>query len=447
MNILALGICYALASVVLFLYGICSRRNALRSYGFAIALNVVPLVPFGWIGSEVSRLGRIPIAYMPMIAAMMSALFVSRLRVLREDTHLLGAYLILISYLLVQSLSQITHYDSFLQYYQGWVINIYSMLAVSWIAARIPRQVTATMLRNCIILLAGCAWIGILKNLVGLTEDANFMPMQNRNATVILIVLAAPLTLMIRDLNRMGTFGCAAALLTFSVSVLLMRSRVGLFSFVFAVAAYFCMRFAADVFGRHRTKLRVTYLVPLLAVGSLLFIALLASPLGEGMIARAADTPRSVRILLGTESLSRGEADYGRVDLLRAGIYVVKKNFVWGTGVGLENYLEELREFDPSHEARPHNFYVSCLGEFGVIGFSVLLVLLFLIFRRLGSSSNEKGVSPELPLISCAFRSIVVTLLFASTMNEYLSLPLLWAVFGLGLGMTAENRCEKSKRA
>ena len=144
MNVLALGIGYAVASAALFLYGIWSRRNALRSYGLAIALNVVPLIPFGWLTGEACRLGRVPISYLPLIAAMTACLVVSRLRVLREDRHLLAMYLILISYFLVQSLAQVRHYGSFLQYYQGWVINGYSMLAVSWIAARIPRRVIAT---------------------------------------------------------------------------------------------------------------------------------------------------------------------------------------------------------------------------------------------------------------------------------------------------------------
>ena len=420
-NINLLAGIYLILSVILFLYSMKSYRNSLKSYLYAIALNVFPLIYIGYLGNENTRLFRIPIAYFPLIASFFSSLVISRSKILRKEKFLFFIYLTLLFYLFVQSflIIKIQNYASFLEYYFMWVVNIFLMFTVSYITYHINYKILLDILKKLVLLITISSLIGILKYLMRLQYDANFMPMMVRNGTAYIIVMVTPILLFLRDTRVLKSYIFISSVILYFICLLLIKSRMGLIGFMFAFIIYYVYKY----------KFQLHKLIPFLLLFIFTFVVMLYSPIGKSSQERLKRTLVSAQLVLSGEGLTPEMGDYARFQLILYGIEIIKKNFWFGTGVGLENYRIKLGELNPIRESKPHNFYVSYLAEFGMIGFSILMILLLMVWRRF----SRIGISKTL---SYAFNTIFITVMFMLFMNEYITYPFTWFIWGIGLGLS-----------
>lgn len=421
MSIKLLGYVYIGLSVGLFVWCLRSRRAFLNGFSYAIALDTLPLLPFGYLTSELTRFGRVPIAYFPFIAVISAGLLVSRLRFPQRWADLYGVWVGLLAYLLVQSLAivKIKHYESFLQYYAMWVLNPLTMFLTAAVSSRLERRDRIYALSRLVWVVVLCSLVGIGKYFLGISNDANFIAIFNRNGTAFLLVLLVPAVFMLRDLGVLSLLGFTAIAGVMLTTLLLIRSRMGLLGLIFAVSSY---NFAAL---RGRLLKSLAFLACVLLVGA--SVSLL--PWGQVAFARLGTTAATVSDLLSRHSLAPNQADYVRVELLRYSLQVALRSPLFGTGVGLDNYVEMLRTVvpNPIREAKPHNLYTSYLSEFGLVGFALLMVLFWRIWRSLGNQSDR--------IASNCFRSVLLTVMFMFTMNEYVTFPFMWFVLGVGLAL------------
>jgi len=427
-NVSSLIIIYSILSLILIFYGIKSYRNSLMSYLYAIALNVFPLIPFGYLGNENTRLSRIPIAYFPIIASFTSSLVISRFRIRKGNFFLL--YHVLLSYLFVQSflIVKIQNYVSFLEYYSMWAVNILLMLTVSFIVNRINYEIVLDIFKKLVLLIAISSLIGILKFLIGLQDDANFMPMMNRNGTAYLIVSVTPILLFLGDTKLIKFYVFIFSIGLYFICLLFIQSRMGLMSFFFTFIIYYIYN---KKFQLHKLLLFLIFLI---------FIVVLYLPPIRYIEERLVDrTLKTVLLITSGEGLTPDMGDYARFQLILYSIEIIKENFWFGTGVGLENYRDRIRLLNPIRESKPHNFYLSYLAEFGAVGFSILLILLFMVWRRF----LKIGISKEL---SYTFSTIFITNMFMLFMNEYITYPLIWWIWGIGLGLSYIKQGNKGNR-
>jgi O-antigen ligase len=398
------------------------------SYLYAIALNVFPLIPFGYLGNENTRLSRIPIAYFPIIASFTSSLVISRFRIRKGNFFLL--YHVLLSYLFVQSflIVKIQNYVSFLEYYSMWAVNILLMLTVSFIVNRINYEIVLDIFKKLVLLIAISSLIGILKFLIGLQDDANFMPMMNRNGTAYLIVSVTPILLFLGDTKLIKFHVFIFSIGLYFICLLFIQSRMGLMSFFFTFIIYYIYN---KKFQLHKLLLFLIFLI---------FIVVLYLPPIRYIEERIVDrTLKTVLLITSGEGLTPDMGDYARFQLILYSIEIIKENFWFGTGVGLENYRDRIKLLNPIRESKPHNFYLSYLAEFGAVGFSILLILLFMVWRRF----LKIGISKEL---SYTFSTIFITNMFMLFMNEYITYPLIWWIWGIGLGLSYIKQGNKGNR-
>jgi O-antigen ligase len=93
-----------------------------------------------------------------------------------------------------------------------------------------------------------------------------------------------------------------------------------------------------------------------------------------------------------TKAVILGEADYQTVNRLGS-----KRWELWGytweifkdhpiIGVGLKNQVKLIDEYGADYEARTHNFYLEVLTDLGVVGFIVLVMVIYHGFKALNRS-------------------------------------------------------------
>ena len=135
------------------------------------------------------------------------------------------------------------------------------------------------------------------------------------------------------------------------------------------------------------------------------------------------------------EQLDSSMGDYNRIMLLTIAFEIIKHNFWFGTGSGLENYREAFHKVSNyTHDSKAHNFYVSYFAELGLIGYCILMVILVLIYKQLAPMNSKYR----------AFRVAFWVIAIMMTMNEYILLPEIWFYFGMLSGISYRYKKDKS---
>lgn len=415
---------FVIVMIINFFYGLKSSKNAIKSFLYAIGANVFLLLPFGYLGNDYMRILRIPVGYLPFIGSIFSFIFLSRFSLKKNYYFIFILTLIFWIYLIIQSLFLVVDYISFAQYFFMWVLNIYAMLCIANIVSRVDSEFILDFLRKMVIVIMFSCMIGIIKYLIGITSDANFMPLMNRNGTVFLVVMTMPLLFMLRDIKLVSFPLFTFSLLSYCLGIVLMQSRMGLVGALCAVLFYYIFMHKINLF---KITMR-------LLIFCLLIIPLLISPVGDKLQQRLERAEITISKLMTGQEFENYEGDYARVQLLRYGIELIKENPLFGTGVGLENYRAKLRNLNPIRESKPHNFYISYLAEFGIFGFSFLMFILFGVWRKMSFLGGGTYA-----IIGSAFKAIFLSVMIMLTMNEYITFPVTWIIWGIGMGLSARS--------
>ena len=108
--------------------------------------------------------------------------------------------------------------------------------------------------------------------------------------------------------------------------------------------------------------------------------------------------------------------DYERVLLIRSGIQIFNDNMIFGVGEGIGKYQSEFNRIVTgySRDSRAHNFFITRLANFGIVGFTLFLI----------------GYYYELKSKKYFFISSV-TFAIIFFFNEYVLLPQIFLLTGL----------------
>lgn len=422
--LIGLQIYYMAVSTALLLYALHRPSSALRAFLLGISVNVFPLALLPYMDMDIARLGGLPLVYLPGTAVGLAL-------ALRNGPHLprryLSLYVLMCLYLVYTICNTVLLRGisiSNLVYWLAWPLNFLLLIGMAATAARMSERLLKRVIEGAVwVLVAACA-VGIARLALGIGSDANFIPLMNRNGTVVLVALLFPLIFHVHSNHGKSRFWLLSCVGIVALCVALTYSRSGLVGLLAGMILYY-WRFS---------------LVGLLKVSAvLLAIALfLQSGIAQRSTERLAMTGQTISAMLDGREVDRSVGDHNRVVLVNSAVAAAKKHFWFGTGLGMQNYREGLRRAGvASVTSKSHNFYLSYFTELGLVGFALLLSILKCIHSLLPSMGSHQR----------AFRvSFLVTGLMM-TMNEYILLPELWLFMGLLMGITQRQAAAASSRA
>lgn len=411
--LMMLQLYYLGVSASLFLYALYTPRCALRAFLLGIAMNVFPLALLPYMDMDLARLGGLPLVYLPSTAVGLALILRNGLRLPRRH---LALYTLICIYLVYTFCNTVLLRDismANLVYWLAWPLNFMMFIAMAATAARMPADFLNRILEGCVLLLVAACAVGLLRYGAGIDPDANFMPLMNRNGTVVLIALLFPLVFhvhVVQGKSRLWLFVCAGII---AVCVTLTFSRSGLVGLLAGIILYYW---------------RFSLMGLLKFSAAVLVIALfLSSGVAERSTERLMMTSRTIGAMLEGREVDRSVGDHNRVVLVNSAIANAKEHFWFGTGLGMDNYREGLRHANTAPvTSKAHNFYLSYFAELGLVGFALLLAILQRIYASLAPLGSRHR----------AFRVVFLVTALMMTMNEYILLPELWLVMGLLAGIS-----------
>lgn len=408
-----LKVYYLLASAALFLFAISSNRNALHAFGYGIALNIFPLALLPYLSMDIARIAGMPLAYLPITAAGLALAVRNHNRVPRSYSLLLTlAFLYCVYAFFTTVIVGGASFANF-AYWAAWPLNFLIFFSAAAFFSRVDKSTANQVIRSTVtVLVLGCL-VGLMRYASGIGQDANFMPVVNRNGTVVFTVMIFPLLLYIYKEERKSRFWLVFCVASIALALALTFSRSGIIGLLAGIILYY-MRFTLS--GLLKS-----------AAAVVLIAAVAFSGIADKSLQRLAHVSVTANMLLHGEDLNSSMNDYNRVMLLKGAIATAEDNFWFGTGLGLENYRRAFHKVsDYGHDSKAHNFYLSYFAELGIAGFSLLLLILYLISRKLYPLSSRHK----------AFKVSFLVMAIMMTMNEYILLPEIWFFYGMLAGMS-----------
>jgi hypothetical protein len=409
----ALQAYYLSASAALFLYAVYSNKNAVHAFAMGIALNIFPLMFTPYMSMDIARIAGMPLAYLPVTSAGFALAVRNRLRWPRAYRTVLVIALLFCVYSFVTTIVIGGATVANFAYWVAWPLNFIIFFSAAGFFSRVDRALANKVIKwTAMILVAGCL-VGLLRLATGIAEDANFMPVVNRNGTVVFIAMIAPLLFYIYEQEHKSRTWLLVCTACVALGATFIYSRSGLIGLGVGVFLYY-MRFTL-----------AGLLKPMVA--ALVIAVFVASGIADKSVERLERISGTVQMVMHGDQLDNSMNDYNRVMLLTGAIETARENFWFGTGLGLDNYRRSFHKASNyTHDSKAHNFYVSYFAELGILGFSMLLWMLLLISRLL----------PPLAGRHKAFKVSFIVMAVMMTMNEYILLPELWFFFGMLAGMS-----------
>lgn len=404
---------YLAASLLLFLFAVYSNKNALYAFGYGVALNIFPLALLPEVSMDIARIAGMPLAYLPTIAAGLALAVRNQARLPQSYSLLLTLAFIYCAYAFFTTVIMGGMTVANIAYWSAWPLNFLIFFSAAAFFSRVDMHTANKVIRvMATILVLGCL-TGLARYGLGIAQDANFMPLVNRNGTVVFIVMVFPLLFYTYKEQEKATgklmfcVGCIFLTLAFTFS------RSGIIGAVAFILLYYM-------------RLSLAGLAKSAAV--VLLIATIAySGVADRSLQRLERVVVTSQMLMHGESLDTSMNDYNRVMLLRGAIATAKDNFWFGTGLGLENYQKAFHKVsDYGQASKAHNFYISYFAELGVAGFSLLLLILYLASRKLHPLSSPHK----------AFKVSFLVMALMMTMNEYILMPEIWFFYGMLAGIS-----------
>lgn len=409
---------YLSFGLITVFYGLKSEKSMQHAFTFALAVNVFPVAIMPQLSMAEARLGGVPLAYIPIMCAGIPFIIHSIRHINSNLASLIVMMAIFVFYITLNSFYPDFHIGT-LVYYFSWIFNFILYIVVfSYFSNQNSDCVNDVLSTFFYTLIIACC-VGIVRYIIGLAGDANFMPMVNRNGTVVFLVMASSLLFYLSEIKVFNFKKVILFWLVIAITLLLMQSRSGLVGFIVISCVYY-FRFSLNSF------ITLSMIIIVLTI-------ILVSPIGEKVSNRFAHTEQSI-VQAADGGISAGENDYARYMLMKSAIEIFKNNPLMGVGVGVPNYRAGFKEHVDfySRDSKAHNFYLSYLAELGIIGFLFLLLILSKIYRILAPLKGPYR----------AFKVSFLGISLMMTMNEYILLPELWFFYGMLGGMSFVVRSE-----
>jgi O-antigen ligase len=409
--LLALQIYFVIASGVLFIYAVLKDQNAVRAFSYGLVVNIFPLIWMPYFSMDAARLAGIPLSYLPFILTGFALFFRAGGKIKKDYKTLLFLTLLYLLYTLITTLFIGKLSIDSLIYYTAWPLNFFIFFAAISLFSKIDEARSQKILKTTtLIIVFGCL-AGIFRYLTGISIDANFMPVVNRNGVVVIITMVAPLLFYLYSYKQISQRVLVISLITIFTCLLLIYSRSGLIGFIFGILFYYFQPLKKNI----------------LKLFFLLLILVMISGVFKVSFDRLGRTFTTVSMLINSEEFDSKMGDYKRVKLLKISSDIIQNNFWLGTGLGLENYRKEFYKVsDWDFDSKAHNFYFSYFSELGLIGFLMLMSIFSMIYMKL----------PPLKSRHRSFRISFIVVAIMMTMNEYILLPEIWFFFGILVGIS-----------
>lgn len=409
----ALKAYYLSASLLLFLFAVYSNRNAAHAFGYGVALNIFPLALLPEVSMDIARIAGMPLAYLPVITAGLALAVRNHARVPQSYQTMLALAFVYCVYTFFTTVIMGGITIANVAYWAAWPLNFLIYFSAAAFFSRIDTQAANNVIKaTAVILMLGCL-TGLARYGLGIAPDANFMPLVNRNGTVVFIVMVFPLLFHVYKEQEKARawllfcIGCIFLTLAFTFS------RSGIIGVVACILLYY-LRFSLG--GLAKTAAVV-----------LLIVTVAYSGVADKSLQRLERVIVTSQMLIHGESLDNSMNDFNRVMLLKGAIATATDNFWFGTGLGLENYQKAFHKVsDYGQASKAHNFYISYFAELGLMGFSLLMLILYLASRKLYPLSSRHK----------AFKVSFVAMALMMTMNEYILMPELWFFYGMLAGLS-----------
>uniref|UniRef100_A0A7C3RIJ0 O-antigen ligase domain-containing protein n=1 Tax=Dictyoglomus thermophilum TaxID=14 RepID=A0A7C3RIJ0_DICTH len=220
------------------------------------------------------------------------------------------------------------------------------------------------------------------------------------------------------------------------MNIILVFSRTAYIGLVFSLFMYYIIYHIVNFYRINLLSL-LRRILRFLLVTILLYILMINIPHFKEKIIIGFETVNKV-IKFG--EIKEGESDYRRYLLIKESIRIFKEHWLLGTGLGLENYLYYFNE--NTIPAKPHSLYLSYLAEFGLIGFSFLVLFLFSILQVLYKTILYTIGKKEVYL-SIGFFVGHLTILIMFLFNEYITAPYTWFFWATAVAYSLLVRKER----
>lgn len=407
-------------SVAIFFVALSSQSRRMYVFSMAIAVNIFPLMFTAHLGmGDIRRLAGIPFSYLPFIAASLSLIVSTRFTIDRKDGPLACLAISFVAYITLTSFWHGVDSKT-LSYYLSWPFNFAIFLSAKVFFSKMNSSAADKVLQSLLTMMVLGCLIGLWRHFSGIADNPNFMPLVNRNGTVVFIIMISPLIFYMKEKQVLGMFQMGMIWILFFVTLILIGSRSGIIGFIFSTMFYYTK------INNLRSIKRFLLVVAL--ISAVFFCGIYYH---NGFAKHLFNTAGRIARIVDGSGIERGGSDYKRYVLMLGSLEIIKSNFFFGCGVGMENYRRAFNEnFSFGADSKAHIFYLSYLAELGVIGFTLLMLLLTDIYRKLPAlGSNDR-----------AFRVSFITIAVMMTMNEYILLPQLWFFFGLLAGISRSKK-------
>lgn len=407
-----LQIYFLASSMALFFYALSSDKAALMAFGYGLILNIYPLFWMPNFSMDLARIAGVPLAYVPILAAGLALLLRSKPNIKQKHRGILSLALLFIIYTFMNTFINGFSFSNF-AYWFAWVLNFFIFFAAANFFSTIPLKTAQKVIKSTITILVIGAVIGIVKFFIGISDDANFMPVMNRNGTVVFIVMLLPLVFY---LNTMKTISNKKAILFFGIiftALIFTFSRSGIIGAMMGIVLYYLKLTPKNI-------VIVTFIFMVSA--GLFFVGS-----NSLLVKRMAKTAVTIEKIVHSDEIIQGQSDYNRIKLMQAAIDISKQNFWFGAGLGLKNYQREFHKVsNHPRDSKAHNFYLSYFAELGLIGFIILISFFVVIFNNLAPLKSKYRT----------FKVTFICIAVMMTMNEYILLPEIWYFLGIMVGIS-----------
>jgi O-antigen ligase len=400
-----------LLSVIMVIYVLLVQKHGKYVVVFAILINVIPFFYLEHQDMNGTRFLSVPISYIPFLFASLFIIIKNKFLILESDKIFAFWSIVFIIYIT---------FTSFLNGFMLSTMVYVCSYALNFILYLTTKNYYSKMLDSDHILkimvytLFLVSIVGIFKYIIGITNDTNFMPFLNRNATIIFIITIVPILFYIKEKNLIGKNIYFIINITFIILIIYMYSRSAILALILIFFLYYY-------------KLNIKFLFSLIII-FIVFIILIYSGLLDKQLIRFNETLITINML--NSGVVEHVGDYKRIVLINAAIDIIKDNLFFGVGVGVDNYINafslSVDYYDSDKAVRAHNLYLTRLANFGLIGYIIFMSLMISIYRQLLDYKTFK----------IAFIAVAFLMIF----NEYILLPELWIIFGLYAGIAKQNK-------
>jgi hypothetical protein len=183
-------ILYVFLSCLLFLGVLVSKKVLNNAISLSILINTIPFILDAQFKSNEVRLVGIPYAYIPILFVVL-VYIINIKKINLKKNFVITLVLMLLSVLYI-FFSALVRYDTFLvsvPYVFMFLIYFVVFIATSGYFKALSIQVKDNILINFIRVVSFCAFIGVIKYMLNVIDDGNFMPMLNRNATMFIFII------------------------------------------------------------------------------------------------------------------------------------------------------------------------------------------------------------------------------------------------------------------